>query len=70
MYSFDYQRPTDRAAATAAMKGDARYLAGGQSLVQAMKLRLSSSERLVDLSGLAERLRVFLPPTPDQRATG
>ncbi|MBW8830026.1 MAG: xanthine dehydrogenase family protein subunit M [Burkholderiales bacterium] len=54
MYSFDYQRPTDRAAATAAMKGDARYLAGGQSLVQAMKLRLSSSERLVDLSGVAE----------------
>ena len=31
-----------------------RYLAGGQSLVQAMKLRLSSSERLVDLGGIAE----------------
>src|SRR5882762_10048271 len=54
MYSFDYQRPADRAAATAAMKGDARYLAGGQSLVQAMKLRLSSSERLVDLAGVAD----------------
>jgi aerobic carbon-monoxide dehydrogenase medium subunit len=54
MYTFAYQRPADRAAATAAFKGDARYLAGGQSLVQAMKLRLSSSEVLVDLGGIAD----------------
>jgi aerobic carbon-monoxide dehydrogenase medium subunit len=54
MYAFDYQRPSSAAAAAAAISGDARYLAGGQSLVQAMKLRLSSSERLVDLSGIAE----------------
>jgi len=54
MYSFDYQRPSDRAAAVAAIHGDARYLAGGQSLVQAMKLRLSSAERLVDLGGIAD----------------
>jgi carbon-monoxide dehydrogenase medium subunit len=54
MYTFDYQRPTNAAAAAAAFSGDARYLAGGQSLVQAMKLRLSSSERLVDLGGLTE----------------
>jgi len=54
MYSFDYQRPTSRADATAAVQGDARYLAGGQSLVQAMKLRLSSSERLVDLGAIAD----------------
>ncbi|HEY0858673.1 MAG TPA: xanthine dehydrogenase family protein subunit M [Albitalea sp.] len=54
MYSFDYQRPADRAAAAAALKGDARFLAGGQSLVQAMKLRLSSSERLIDLGGIAD----------------
>ena len=54
MYTFEYQRPTTRAAATSALQGDARYLAGGQSLVQAMKLRLSSSERLVDLGGIAE----------------
>ena len=54
MYSFDYQRPADRATAAAAYTGEARYLAGGQSLVQAMKLRLSSSERLVDLGGIAD----------------
>ena len=55
MYNFDYQRPGDRAAAAAAAKGsDARYLAGGQTLIQAMKLRLSSSEKLVDLGGIAD----------------
>jgi len=54
MYSFEYQRPADRAAAAAALQSDSRYLAGGQSLVQAMKLRLSSSERLVDLGGVAD----------------
>jgi carbon-monoxide dehydrogenase medium subunit len=54
MYSFEYQRPTTRAAAAQAMKGDARFLAGGQSLVQAMRLRLASAERLVDLGGIAD----------------
>jgi carbon-monoxide dehydrogenase medium subunit len=55
MYSFDYQRPADRAGAAAAAKqGDTRYLAGGQSLVQALKLRLSSSARLVDLGAVAD----------------
>jgi carbon-monoxide dehydrogenase medium subunit len=53
MYTFDYQRPSSTAAASAALQGDARYLAGGQSLVQALKLRLSSTERLVDLGGIA-----------------
>jgi carbon-monoxide dehydrogenase medium subunit len=59
MYTFDYQRPTSRAAAAAAIQGDARFLAGGQSLVQAMKLRLASSERLVDL-GAIDDLRGIL----------
>jgi carbon-monoxide dehydrogenase medium subunit len=54
MYAFEYQRPTSRADALAAASGDVRYLAGGQSLVQAMKLRLSSSERLIDLGAIAD----------------
>ena len=55
MYAFDYQRPASRDAAKAAAGGaDARYLAGGQSLIQAMRLRLSQSERLVDLGGIAD----------------
>ena len=54
MYAFEYQRPASVADAKAAVAGDARYLAGGQSLIQAMKLRLSSSERLVDLGGVPD----------------
>jgi aerobic carbon-monoxide dehydrogenase medium subunit len=54
MYTFDYQRPADRVAAAHALHGDARYLAGGQSLIQAMKLRMSSTARLVDLGGIAD----------------
>ncbi|MEO5698184.1 MAG: xanthine dehydrogenase family protein subunit M [Burkholderiaceae bacterium] len=54
MYAFEYKRPASVADAKAALSGDARYLAGGQSLIQAMKLRLSSSESLVDLGGLAD----------------
>jgi carbon-monoxide dehydrogenase medium subunit len=55
MYGFDYQRPSSRDAAKSAASGaDARYLAGGQSLIQAMRLRLSQSERLVDLGGIAD----------------
>ena len=54
MYTFDYQRPANVADAKTALAGDARFLAGGQSLIQAMKLRLSMSERLVDLGGIAD----------------
>ena len=54
MYAFNYQNPGTAAAAIASAKGDARYLAGGQSLVQAMKLRLSQTGTLVDLNGIAE----------------
>jgi carbon-monoxide dehydrogenase medium subunit len=55
MYAFDYQRPTSRdAAKSAAASADTRYLAGGQSLIQAMRLRLSQSERLVDLGAIAD----------------
>ena len=54
MYAFEYQRPSSRADAAAAASGDARFLAGGQSLIQAMKLRLSQSERLVDLGAIAD----------------
>ena len=55
MYAFDYQRPASRADAVAAASGaETRYLAGGQSLIQAMKLRLSQSERLVDLGAIAD----------------
>jgi carbon-monoxide dehydrogenase medium subunit len=54
MYTFDYQRPADVAgAARAGSTEDARFLAGGQSLVQAMRMRLSQPSALVDLGGIA-----------------
>ena len=42
------------AAARAAFGEDSRYLVGGQSLVQAMKLRLSTSATRVDLGSIDE----------------
>jgi carbon-monoxide dehydrogenase medium subunit len=56
MYAFDYHRPADVSAAGKMGGGgaDARFLAGGQSLVQAMKMRLSQPSALVDLGGVAE----------------
>lgn len=52
MYAFEYKRP--QAVAEAVVSGDGRFLAGGQSLIQAMKLGLSSSDTLVDLGALTE----------------
>ncbi len=54
MYAFDYKRPASLADAKGAVSGDARFLAGGQSLIQAMKLRLSQSSTLVDLGGVPD----------------
>jgi carbon-monoxide dehydrogenase medium subunit len=53
MYTFDFQRPSTVPAAVDAFSEDSRYLAGGQSLVQAMRLRLSMTPLLVDLSAIA-----------------
>jgi aerobic carbon-monoxide dehydrogenase medium subunit len=56
MHAFEYHRPssTKDALALGTTKEEARYLAGGQSLVQAMKLRLSSPSDLIDLSSIKE----------------
>jgi len=51
MYSFNYQKvkSVDEAAKLISKDADAKLLAGGQSLVAAMKLRLSKPSNLVDL---------------------
>ena len=56
MHAFEYHRPSSAkdALALAGKKPDGKYLAGGQSLVQAMKLRLSSPTDLIDLGTLKE----------------
>ena len=56
MHAFEYHRPssTKDALALGSNKEEARYLAGGQSLIQAMKLRLSSPSDLIDLGTIKE----------------
>ena len=56
MHAFEYHRPSSSkdAVGLAAKKQEGRYLAGGQSLVQAMKLRLTSPTDLIDLNAIAD----------------
>jgi carbon-monoxide dehydrogenase medium subunit len=56
MYSFNYlkTRSVADAAAALAKNADAKLLAGGQSLIAAMKLRLAQPAALVDLGEVAE----------------
>jgi aerobic carbon-monoxide dehydrogenase medium subunit len=52
--AFDYQKAkTIDEAITALSKADSKILAGGHSLLPAMKLRLSQPARLVDIAGIA-----------------
>jgi aerobic carbon-monoxide dehydrogenase medium subunit len=54
MHGFDYFRPrsVQEAGALAVQADDARYLAGGQSLVPALKMRLASPTALIDLRAI------------------
>jgi aerobic carbon-monoxide dehydrogenase medium subunit len=53
MYTFTFERPGSLAdAQRAAASG--KVLAGGQTLLASMKLRLANPEKLVDLGGIAE----------------
>lgn len=56
MYAFDYSRPTSlRQAVSAAGKAaDGKLLAGGQTLLPTMKLRLASPSAIIDLSAVKE----------------
>src|SRR5437899_12033949 len=56
MYSFDYQqgKPVPDAANVLAKGGDAKLLAGGQSLIAAMKLRLAHPSEVIDLGTIKE----------------
>ncbi|MBP7567679.1 MAG: FAD binding domain-containing protein [Burkholderiaceae bacterium] len=54
MYAFTFERPATTRAATDLARAGARALAGGQTLLASMKLRLASADTLVDLGGIAE----------------
>ncbi|MSQ89330.1 MAG: xanthine dehydrogenase family protein subunit M [Betaproteobacteria bacterium] len=54
MHAFKYHRPSSVKAAAALAKGEAKLLAGGQTLVQTMKLRLASPSDIIDLGALQD----------------
>ena len=56
MHPFELHKATSAAQAASLLSGkpDGRFLAGGQSLIAAMKLRLNAPTDLVDLSGVAD----------------
>ena len=54
MYAFTFERPTTTADAVKLAAAGAKVLAGGQTLLASMKLRLSAPEQLADLGGIAE----------------
>ena len=55
MYAFTFERPASLAdASKLASNGAAKVLAGGQTLLASMKLRLANPEQLIDLGGVAE----------------
>mgnify|MGYP000016703083 CR=1 FL=1 len=56
MYDFTYHRPSslDDAAVAVKSAGDGTFLAGGQTLLPILKLRLANPSDVVDLGGIAE----------------
>ncbi len=73
MYSsnFNYHAPASVQETLALMQqhGDAKLLAGGHSLLPAMKLRLSSPEHLIDLKNLRDSLS-YIRDNGDHLAIG
>jgi len=55
MHAFDYRRPTNVREAGAVLKDSpgAKLLAGGQTLIPAMKLRLNRPDCIIDLGGIS-----------------
>jgi carbon-monoxide dehydrogenase medium subunit len=54
MYAFTLERPASLADAVKLAEAGAKPLAGGQTLLASMKLRLSAPEQLADLAGIKE----------------
>lgn len=53
-YQFTYHRPKSLAEAEKLFTPDAKFLAGGQTLIPTMKMRLANPSALIDISGLKE----------------
>ncbi len=52
--AFDYRKVKTVAEALTALSDDSKILAGGHSLIPAMKLRLNRPSKLVDITGIGE----------------
>src|SRR6266550_8371695 len=55
MYGFDYLRPASLEDAARALKAQpgAKLLAGGQTLIPSLRLRLNRTDLVIDLGGIA-----------------
>jgi carbon-monoxide dehydrogenase medium subunit len=53
MYAFNYERPTALADAQKAAQAGGQVLAGGQTMIAAMKQRLQQPETLIDLAAIS-----------------
>ena len=54
MYAFAYERPTSLADVLAKIASGGQALAGGQTLIAALKQRLAQPESLIDLAGVPD----------------
>ena len=54
MYAFTFERPTTQADAVKLAQAGGKPLAGGQTLLASMKLRLAAPEQLVDLGAVKD----------------
>lgn len=54
MYAFTFERPSTQAEALKLVQAGGQLLAGGQTLLASMKLRLAAPEQLVDLGAVKE----------------
>jgi len=65
MYSFDYQRAADPKSAVAVLNADsdAKYLAGGQSLLPTMRLRLAQPSKLIDVTRIPQLKEIRVEST-------
>jgi len=52
--AFDYHRPGTLAEAVRLLNDDAKVLAGGHSLIPAMKLRLAQPKVIIDIAGIGD----------------
>ncbi|MPW18873.1 carbon monoxide dehydrogenase [Paraburkholderia sp. CNPSo 3157] len=63
-YSFDYQRAADPKSAVSALTADseAKFLAGGQSLLPTMRLRLAQPSKLIDVTRIPQLKEIRVEP--------